>query len=162
MTGRQRVFVRLVVVAAGLACVALPALGAEKPTWARPGCAVAPATVGIGAAPVVVGTGPVDQGATATMSSGFRPDGSAYVRVAAGDLEVTKTVTRAGSFTIRLDRGDDTVLIHISAGALTVTRGTAVADVDLDTVDEEELLAVRSLLAGSRSVRALREVKSLE
>ncbi len=88
--------------------------------------------------------------------AGFQPDGSAYVRVVAGDLEVTKIVTRTGPFSIQLVRGEDTVLIRVGADALSVTRGAGTAEVGLAGADEEQWLAVQTLIAGSRSVRAMR------
>jgi hypothetical protein len=95
-------------------------------------------------------------GVVARMSSGLAPDGSAYLHAVAGDLDVMKQVSRTGANTLRLRRGDDSVEFRVDHAGVTVSRGGQSVQLLAETAGETELAAVRVLLAGSRSVRALR------
>ncbi len=153
MTGRHRVTVAVIALAACCACLAPPARGAERTQETRRACSVA-APHGAGQdAPASVLTG---QDLGGTLAAGFEPDGAAFVRATVGDLEVTNTVAPTGAFTISLVRGEDTVLIRVGLETVAVTRGTDTIEAGLASAAEEQWLAVQSLLAGSRSVRAMR------
>jgi hypothetical protein len=95
-------------------------------------------------------------GQIARITSGLAIDGSAAVHAVAGDLDMLKKAWPTGAYSIRLRRGDDTVEIRGDRAGVAVSRGGQIVQIGLDTAGEEELLAVRQLLAGSRSVRAMR------
>jgi hypothetical protein len=83
-------------------------------------------------------------------------DGSAFVHAVAEDLDVMKKVSRSGTYTLRLQRGSDAVEIRADRNSVTVSRGGEAVRVVLEAAGEEDLAAVRVLLAGSRGVRGLR------
>ena len=90
------------------------------------------------------------------VTSGLSVDGSAVVRASAGDLAVTKTIEPSGRSTFRLRRGSDVVQVVGDRTGVEIARNGRSLRLEPGTADEDEFLAVKTLLAGSRSVRAFR------
>ena len=157
MAGFRRVAV-LMSCAAVCVCLAAPSGAGEVRSWAPQACAT-----GASAPPVAQGRagadpGQIGSGVVTRMSSGLAADGSASFHAVSADLEVTKKVSRTGAYTLQLSRGDDAVEVRADRSAVSVNRGGRSVWIDLDAVSEEDLAAVRALLVGSRSVRALRSL----
>jgi len=119
------------------------ATAAGDPVLAMPSCG------GTGAQGRETGAGPV-------VTTGLSSDGSAVVRASAGDLFVTKTVAATGRTVLRLQRGLDVVQVTGDQTGVAIVRNGQSLRLDVTTAGEEQFLAAKTLLAGSRSIRAFR------
>lgn len=120
------------------------------------GCSVAPAEGAAASGGSRPGSVALGGRGGALVTSGLSADGSAFVRATAGDLTVTKSIERSGRFRIRLTRADDEVEISGDDAGVEVTRNGQSLRLDRAAAGEDEFLGVKTLLAGSRSVRAYR------
>lgn len=75
-----------------------------------------------------------------------------------GDLRLEKRVMANGEAVIVLQAGSDTVTVNVTAAAIVVRRGRNEVMLPVNSPDEEQMLAVQQVLAGSRAVRRLRTV----
>jgi hypothetical protein len=143
-----------VLLCSGAMCagVIVPSADAEQQPWMTQACVAGTRPAHTAGA----SQGEEGSGVVGRISSGLAPDGSAFLHAISGDLDVTKRVSRAGTYALRLTRGQDAVEIRADQAGITVSRGGQSVQIDLATAGEDELAAVRTLLAGSRSVRALR------
>jgi hypothetical protein len=156
MTGTYRVLQWLVCGWTACAIFVAPSFAEDRHPHATQACAV-----GVGSMGGVQASTQPDQsqgtiGRLARITSGLAIDGSAVVHAVSGDLEVMKKVWPSGAYAIRLRRDDDTVEIRADRNGVSVNRRGQSLTVVPGITREEELLAVRELLAGSRSVRAMR------
>jgi hypothetical protein len=156
MAGVFRWFEVLLCSGAICASLTVPSAAAERQPWMAQACVVGTASTPAAGKPAAASQGEDGSGIVAQISLGLTPDGSAFFHAVSGDLDVTKRVSRAGTYALRLARGQDAVEIRADRAAVTVSRGGQSVQVDLATAGEDDLAAVRLLLAGSRSVRGLR------
>jgi len=156
MMGRFKRVPVLMWCAAVCVCLAVPSGAAEAQPWAPQACVAGAGAEPAGAQRAGSDPSQIGPGIVTRMSSGLAADGSASFHAISADLEVTKKVSRTGAYTLQLSRGDDAVEVRADRSAVSVNRGGRSVWIDLDVVSEEDLAAVRALLVGSRSVRALR------
>ena len=146
----------ILMVAGLLGAAGARAAGAEGPAEPLRACGTGGGVTGLTSSGPWVAQDQAGAGSGPRVTTGLSADGSAVVRATAGDLAVTKTVDPSGRFTIRLRRGTDLVQIAGNATEVVVTRRGRSVRLEAGAAGEDEFLAVKSLLAGSRSVRAFR------
>ncbi|MEW5981909.1 MAG: hypothetical protein AB1806_06010 [Acidobacteriota bacterium] len=120
------------------------------------------------AVPEVVGAAPgrqqgpvspyVDPATGAALTLQRHGNGAVGLKAVAGGLEVTKVVTPAGTFDLRLTTPDDAVRIVVNRNRLSVSRGRKKAALDADAVDDLSLPRIQVVLAGSSAVRQFRQI----
>lgn len=84
------------------------------------------------------------------------PGGWRQMSARSSDLRIEKRVAANGEATILLQAASDTVSVTVTGAAITVRRGTGEVMLSVNSPDEEQMLAVQQVLAGSRAVRRLR------
>lgn len=100
----------------------------------------------------------VDPATGAILTLSRQRSGTITLSAIAGDLEVTKRVTPAGTFDLRLSTAGDLVRVVASKNRLTVSRGKQRAVLDADLVDDLTMQRLQVVLAGSGAVRQFRQV----
>jgi hypothetical protein len=100
----------------------------------------------------------VDPATGAVLSLSRRGHGAVMLNVDAAGLAVSKLVTPAGTFDLRLVTEYDTVRVTASKTRLTVTRGRKKAVLDTDAVDDLAIQRLQLVLAGSGAVRQFRQI----
>jgi len=158
MTGRGKVLSLLISGGAVCLCVSVPAVAAEEHPWTRPGCTAGPRLTMAVERKAEATWGSGGSAEVARVSAGLAADGSAYVRAVLDDFDLMKTVSRSGEIAIRLQRGGDVVQVTVEEEGVVVSRNGQSRRLALDAAGEDDFLAVKALLAGSRSVRAMRQV----
>jgi hypothetical protein len=89
----------------------------------------------------------------ATFVARFTSDRQAQLSVRAGELALEKSVSPDGSFTIDLTAGPDRVIVAMTGAGIDVSRDGSTLHVEFGQAGEDDFLAVRKLLAGSKAVR---------
>jgi hypothetical protein len=92
----------------------------------------------------------------ATFFFSLTRDGATRMTSKAGDLDVEKTVFPDGRSQIVLQAGNDRVIVTIAVAVVDVQRGSRRLHIDVSHVTDDELLRVKTLLAGSRALRLFR------
>lgn len=100
----------------------------------------------------------VDPATGAALSLVTHGNGAVALNVDTGSLTITKLVTPAGTFDLRLATNRDTVRVMVSKTRLTVTRGGKKAVLDTDAVDDLAIQRLQLVLAGSGAVRQFRQI----
>src|SRR5512136_1244239 len=111
MTGAFRWSAALLGSGAMCVCLAVPSLAGEQRPWAAQGCMVGASAASSRGERAGSGQAQDRPGVVARMSSDVSSNGSIMFHAAAGDLDITKRVSRDGAYTLRLIRGDDAVEI---------------------------------------------------
>ncbi len=97
----------------------------------------------------------------ATFSAAIDADGNAVITMSASDLILQKVVSPTGVATLRLTKGKDAISFAINQNGYRVARGKRSASFNPAKPSDADRDAVRTLLLGSKAVRAFRELTAV-
>jgi len=97
-----------------------------------------------------------DAQADASFFFSLARDGALRMTLKAGELEAAKTVYHDGRFRIVLQAGEDRVSVVVGPAVLDVQRGKRHVHIDVGQDTDDDWLAVKTLLAGSKALRLFR------
>lgn len=83
-------------------------------------------------------------------------DGRGELAARSGSFELRKKVAPNGETTIHLESREDSLVVTMTEGGVTVRRGRARAELSAVSPDEASMLEVQRVLAGSQALRQLR------